>query len=90
MPVADIGKAAHMVYNKGCQLVAGETCDCPCGESDTMDGADILHTVMVGQQSGNIAETAAVTCVYYEQQDKHQNHQDCRLSHFCDTLCYDD
>ena len=54
-----------------------------------MDGADILHAVVVGKQGGNIAETAAVSGIDHEQQYKHQYHNKCILSHICNTLCKD-
>lgn len=83
-------KSAYMVYDKGCQLVAGKTRDGPCGKGDAVDRADILHTIMIGQQSGYVAESAAVTCVYHKQQDQNQDHQYGGLSHVRDALGHND
>ena len=81
MAVADIYQLSHMPYNEGCQLIAGESGDCPRGEGDAMNGADILHTIVVGQQCGYIAEAAAVACVYHKQQHQNQNQQQSALPH---------
>ena len=89
MAVADFSGGTHMIYNEGRQLVSGETRDSPRGKGNAVDGADILHAVMVGQQRGYVAEAAAVAGVHYKQQDQYQNHQYGALSHVCDTLGQD-
>ena len=57
--VSVVRKGTYMVHDKGCNLVSGETGDGPRGEGDTVDCTDVLHSVMVGQQCGNVAEAAA-------------------------------
>ena len=38
-----------MVHDPVGHLIAGEACDGPGGKGQAMDGADIAHTVVVGQ-----------------------------------------
>lgn len=57
-------KVAGTVYNQIGNLVAGQSCKCPCGQGNSVDGADTAHAVVVGKQSRYIGEAAAVACVY--------------------------
>lgn len=77
---------SEMVNNKGSHLISGKACDCPGGKSDSVDSADIFHAVVIGKKGGNIAETTAVSCIYYEQKNQYQDHQESILSHVGDTL----
>ena len=79
-----------MVDDPGGQLVAGQSGDAPCGKGDAVDGADVLHAVVVAQQRGHVAVAAAVAGVDGEQQDQHQGGQQEAAVVVGDALGHDD
>lgn len=63
---------SHLIYDQSSHLIACQPGDSPGGEGDAVNGADISHPVMIRQQGGHIAETAAISCVYHEEQHQDQ------------------
>ena len=67
---------AGVVYDIGCHLIAGETCECPGRECDTVKRRDAAHAVVVREQSGYIGVASAVACVYHEDQSQYQDDEE--------------
>ena len=85
-----VGKLAGMVHDPGSQLIACQPGNGPCGKGEAVDGADIAHAVMVGEQSGHVGEPAAVACVYNENQAEHQDNQQGIALAVFDAACQHD
>ncbi len=68
-------RASRMFHDKVRKLIACEACEAPCGEGQSVDGADVAHAVMIGEEGRDIGEAAAVACVHYKDQSQHQYDQ---------------
>ena len=67
--------AARFRYDQICDLIARQTCDCPSGQRDPVNGRNFAHTVYVGKEGGQVGKAAAVAEIDENEQND-TNHDD--------------
>ena len=70
---SDITGSTDLVDNQGCNLITGQSCDCPSRKGNTVNCTDVLHSEVIGQKGGHVTVAAAVSGIYNKQQNQYQD-----------------